>query len=222
MLQTRSQTDSRVLTYIVTKGVQLIHCPARSPDLSLIENLLSWICETMSHHHSPGTTIDDAGHRLGSVLNNLPVSVFETQLDSMSKQRSSHTFPTISSRVPGSESISATESENFNYKSDNCISTSGNQKLCDELDNCIQKLPQTLLDNFNECLKQTYSDGKLGKCNDKENLFGTSKQLQQYFQCFLNKLPQKSDLSDDERKQFDKTYKPCMLKVGKKCLGSKK
>ncbi|GFY66516.1 uncharacterized protein TNIN_264581 [Trichonephila inaurata madagascariensis] len=99
---------------------------------------------------------------------------------------------------------------------------SGDQQLCDELDNCIQKLPQTLLDNFNKCLKQTYSDGKLGKCNDKENLFGTSKQLQQYFQCFLNKLPQKSDLSDDEQKQFDNTYKPCMVKVGKKCLGSKK
>ncbi|GFR27108.1 uncharacterized protein TNCT_293941, partial [Trichonephila clavata] len=93
----------------------------------------------------------------------------------------------------------------FNYKSDQCISTSGDQKLCDELDKCIQELPKTLLDNFNECLKQTYSDGKLGKCNDKENLFGTPKELQQYFQCFVNKLPQKSDLSDDEQKQLTKS-----------------
>ncbi|GFY67357.1 uncharacterized protein TNIN_369441 [Trichonephila inaurata madagascariensis] len=116
----------------------------------------------------------------------------------------------------------------FDYKSDKCISQSGDQELCDEFQGCIQKLPKPLLETVNECLKQTYSDGMLGKCNDKENLFGTPTQLNQlrdiisfsmirFFLCFTNKLPEKSSLSDDEQKQF-KIYKKCQLKVGHKCL----
>ncbi|PRD25317.1 UNVERIFIED_CONTAM: hypothetical protein NCL1_41264 [Trichonephila clavipes] len=96
---------------------------------------------------------------------------------------------------------------NFNYRSDKCISTSGDQSLCDELQSCIQKLPITLLNNFNECVSQIYPDGMLGKCNDQENLFGTMEQLNQYFHCFLTKLPQKSSLSPAEHRQFDHPYK---------------
>ncbi|GFR15239.1 spider silk-constituting element SpiCE-NMa4 [Trichonephila clavata] len=126
-----------------------------------------------------------------------------------------------SSRAPDGERTSARYDNDFvrfNYRSDECISTSGNQNLCDKLQSCIQKLPTTLLNNFNECVSQVYPHGKLGKCNDQENLFGTNKQLKQYFHCFINKLPQKSSLSPEEQRQFDHPYKRCMLKVGHECL----
>ncbi|GFY47302.1 uncharacterized protein TNIN_9351, partial [Trichonephila inaurata madagascariensis] len=38
-----------------------------------------------------------------------------------------------------------------------------------------------------------------------------------YLLCFVNKLPNKSDLSDDELKQFN-DYKKCIKKEGGKCF----
>ncbi|GFY43906.1 uncharacterized protein TNIN_482401 [Trichonephila inaurata madagascariensis] len=72
-------------------------------------------------------------------------------------------------------------------------------------------------DVFRSCIQENYPGGKLNDCTDSSNLFGTSEQFQSYLQCFLNKLPEKSSLSDDEKKQF-KQYKKCVHKVGKKCF----
>ncbi|PRD28976.1 UNVERIFIED_CONTAM: hypothetical protein NCL1_30805 [Trichonephila clavipes] len=82
------------------------------------------------------------------------------------------------------------------------------------------KTTDTLLNNFNQCIKNVYSDGMLGKYNDEDNLFKSPDKFKQYFQCFVSKLPEKSSLSDDEQQQFQ-VYKKCMLKVGHKCLGDK-
>ncbi|GFY57597.1 uncharacterized protein TNIN_58361, partial [Trichonephila inaurata madagascariensis] len=106
---------------------------------------------------------------------------------------------------------------NFNVKTNICVGNSGDQDRCDSLLACEKTFPKPLDDPFRSCIKDTYPSGDLNDCTDSSNLFGTSEQFQSFLQCFLNKLPQKSSLSDDEKKQF-KQYKKCVHKVGKKCF----
>ncbi|GFQ80696.1 uncharacterized protein TNCT_103911 [Trichonephila clavata] len=106
---------------------------------------------------------------------------------------------------------------NFNVKTNICVGNSGDQDRCDSLLACEKPLPKPLDDVFRSCIQENYPDGKLNDCTDSSNLFGTPEQFQTYLQCFLNKLPKKSSLSSDEKKQF-KQYKSCVHKVGKKCF----
>ena len=79
----RPHVARRVLTYLDTEGVRLLPWPARSPDLSPIENIWSWVAERLGRHRSPATTIDEVWHRLEAAWNDLPVSVIQAQFDSM-------------------------------------------------------------------------------------------------------------------------------------------
>ncbi|GFQ80701.1 uncharacterized protein TNCT_103931 [Trichonephila clavata] len=106
---------------------------------------------------------------------------------------------------------------NFNVKTDICVSSSGDQDRCDSLLACEKVFPKPLDDTFRSCIRDTYPSGDLNKCNKTSNLYGTSEQFQSLLQCFLNKFPAKSTLSDDEKKEFKK-YKKCIHKVGKKCF----
>ncbi|GFW92091.1 uncharacterized protein TNCV_2153701 [Trichonephila clavipes] len=106
---------------------------------------------------------------------------------------------------------------NFNVKANICIGNSGDQDRCDSLLACEKPLPKPLDDVFRNCIQENYPAGKLNDCTDSSNLFGTTEQFDSYLQCFLNKLPEKSSLSHDEKKQF-KQYKNCVHKVGKKCF----
>ncbi|GFW92109.1 uncharacterized protein TNCV_2153881 [Trichonephila clavipes] len=105
----------------------------------------------------------------------------------------------------------------FNVKANICVGNSGDQDRCDSLLACEKPLPKPIDDAFRSCLQEIYPGGKLNDCTDSSNLFGTPEQFQSFLQCFLNKLPKKSSLSDDEKKQL-KQYKKCVHKVGKKCF----
>ena len=72
-----------VPTFLDTEGVRLLPRPARSPDLSPIENIWSWVVERLSRHHLPATTIDELWHRVEAEWNDEPVSVIQAQFDSM-------------------------------------------------------------------------------------------------------------------------------------------
>ncbi|GFQ75613.1 uncharacterized protein TNCT_638141 [Trichonephila clavata] len=104
----------------------------------------------------------------------------------------------------------------FGTKTDACVSHSGNQELCDNYLACTKKLPKQLENEFNTCISNVYPDG-LYKCNDSHGLFGSPDEYMKYLQCFMNKLPQKSSLSDAQQKQFGE-YTKCIQKRGGKCL----
>ncbi|GFQ80709.1 uncharacterized protein TNCT_103961 [Trichonephila clavata] len=94
----------------------------------------------------------------------------------------------------------------FVVKADQCFSHSGDQELCDNYIDCKKNLPKPLYDAYMTCIHKIYPGGTLGKCNDKETLFGTPDQFHK-----------KSDLSDDQKKQFD-DYKECTHKLYQDCM----
>lgn len=79
----RPHVARRVLTFLDTQGIRLLPWPARSPDLSPIENIWSWVAERLARHPSPANTVDEVWHRLEAAWNELPVSVVQAQFDSM-------------------------------------------------------------------------------------------------------------------------------------------
>ena len=59
---------------------------ALSPDMSPIENILSWVTERLDRHPSPGTMVDKVWHRLEAAWNELPVSVIQAKYDFITNQ----------------------------------------------------------------------------------------------------------------------------------------
>ncbi|CAL1274870.1 unnamed protein product [Larinioides sclopetarius] len=76
----------RVRSFLDTQGIRLLPWPARSPDLSPIENIWSWVAEILARHPSPANRVVEVWHRLKAAWNELPVSVIQDQFDSISKQ----------------------------------------------------------------------------------------------------------------------------------------
>ncbi|PRD23063.1 UNVERIFIED_CONTAM: hypothetical protein NCL1_47421 [Trichonephila clavipes] len=105
----------------------------------------------------------------------------------------------------------------YNINANACVGESGDQERCDNFIACVKKFPKRLQDEFHTCVHNNYPGGTLGKCNEKSTLFGTSDEINKYLLCFVSKLPNKSDLSDDELKQFNE-YKKCIYKEGGKCF----
>ncbi|GFS49920.1 uncharacterized protein TNCV_3676381 [Trichonephila clavipes] len=106
---------------------------------------------------------------------------------------------------------------NFNLKADTCIGQAGDQKLCDKYIGCDRKAPKRINDAFKKCVRENVSGGTIGKCNDKETLFKTPEEFDNYKKCLLDVIPMKSDLSKKELKQFY-NYKKCIRKVASKCF----
>ncbi|GFY43905.1 uncharacterized protein TNIN_482391, partial [Trichonephila inaurata madagascariensis] len=65
----------------------------------------------------------------------------------------------------------------------------GDQERCDNYIACVNKFPKRIQDVFHMC----------------------------YLLCSANNIPPKSDLSDDELKQFHE-FKKCVHKEGEKCF----
>ncbi|GFT90408.1 uncharacterized protein NPIL_342611 [Nephila pilipes] len=107
----------------------------------------------------------------------------------------------------------------FTIKTDACVGNSGDQQQCDDFVGCAEKFPKELHDIFKQCIKDTYGDDGLGKCNDKETLFRSPELLQKYVSCFLTKLPDKSGLSDSDQSKVD-DFKKCVYKVGGECMNN--
>ncbi|GFX29831.1 hypothetical protein TNCV_4749601 [Trichonephila clavipes] len=58
----RPHTSRRVLTYLDTEGGQLLSRLARSPFLSPIENMWTWVAERLKRPRSPATNIGEVLH----------------------------------------------------------------------------------------------------------------------------------------------------------------
>ena len=54
--------DRMLPIFLNTENVRLLFLPERSPDLSPIENVWSFVAEQMAHQHMPVTTVDEVWH----------------------------------------------------------------------------------------------------------------------------------------------------------------
>ncbi|GFY64476.1 uncharacterized protein TNIN_457451 [Trichonephila inaurata madagascariensis] len=105
---------------------------------------------------------------------------------------------------------------NYKISADKCVSKSGDQELCDNFIACNDIGPKRLKDLYDMCIRKHI--GHLGKCNDKDTLYGTSEEYSKYLHCLLDGLPQKSSLSDEDQKLFNVDYHKCVYKYGGKCF----
>ncbi|GFW17660.1 hypothetical protein TNCV_2652171 [Trichonephila clavipes] len=55
----RPHVAGNVRTFLDTENVRLLPWPARSPDLSPIENVWLMVTERLARHHMPVTTVDE-------------------------------------------------------------------------------------------------------------------------------------------------------------------
>lgn len=60
----RPHVSRIVLTYLGMEGVRILPWPARSPDLSPIENVWSMVAERLARHHSQVSTVDELWQRV--------------------------------------------------------------------------------------------------------------------------------------------------------------
>ncbi|GFX42140.1 hypothetical protein TNCV_2135551 [Trichonephila clavipes] len=74
---------SLFMNFLDTQCIRLSHWFVGSPNLSPIENILSWVAERLAYHSSPANTIDEVWHKLEVAWNELPFSVIQVQFDSM-------------------------------------------------------------------------------------------------------------------------------------------
>ncbi|GFV86497.1 hypothetical protein TNCV_2156901 [Trichonephila clavipes] len=64
-------------------GIRLLPWPARSSDLSHIENIRLGVAQRLARHPSPANTVNEVWHRFEATWNELPISVFHDQFHSM-------------------------------------------------------------------------------------------------------------------------------------------
>ncbi|GFU57716.1 transposable element Tcb1 transposase [Trichonephila clavipes] len=67
-----------VWTFLDTENVQLFPWPARSPDLSPIENAWSIVAERLAHHHTAATIGDDLQHRVEAAWASVSVHAIQS------------------------------------------------------------------------------------------------------------------------------------------------
>ncbi|GFX30245.1 hypothetical protein TNCV_1963521 [Trichonephila clavipes] len=64
----------QILTLLDTQSIRLRSRSARSSDLSLVENVLTWIAERLAHHPSPPNTVDGVWQGVNAAWNQQLVS----------------------------------------------------------------------------------------------------------------------------------------------------
>lgn len=82
----RPHVARTVLNFLDTEQVRLLPWPARSPDLSPIENVWSMVAERLARHHSPSTTVDELWHSVEAAWTEIPVHAIQSLFDSMPRR----------------------------------------------------------------------------------------------------------------------------------------
>ncbi|MBJ4999813.1 IS630 family transposase [Salmonella enterica subsp. enterica serovar Hadar] len=82
----RPHVARTVLTFLDTAHVRLLPWPARSPDLSPIENVWSMVAKRLARHHSPVTTVDELWHSVEAAWTAVPVHAIQSLFDSMPRR----------------------------------------------------------------------------------------------------------------------------------------
>ncbi|GFT95735.1 transposable element Tcb1 transposase [Trichonephila clavipes] len=79
----RPHVAGSIRTFLDTENFQLLSWPARSPDLSPIENVWSLVVERLACHHTPVITVDELRYRVEAAWSSLSVHAIQCLFDSM-------------------------------------------------------------------------------------------------------------------------------------------
>ncbi|GFV81255.1 transposable element Tcb1 transposase [Trichonephila clavipes] len=79
----RAHVAGFVRTFHDTENVQLLPWPARSSDISQIENFWSMIVGRLARHQTPVTTVDELCHRVEDAWAFVPLYTIQSLFDSM-------------------------------------------------------------------------------------------------------------------------------------------
>ncbi|GFW90235.1 transposable element Tcb2 transposase [Trichonephila clavipes] len=82
----RQHVAGIVRTFLDTKNVRLLPCPARSPDLSLIENVWSMVAERLARYHTPIIKVDELRCRVTAAWSFVPVPNVQSLFDSLPRR----------------------------------------------------------------------------------------------------------------------------------------
>ncbi|GFY44433.1 uncharacterized protein TNIN_415901 [Trichonephila inaurata madagascariensis] len=100
-------------------------------------------------------------------------------------------------------------------EADECISHSGDPKLCKNYLSCADDFPKPLKDVFDECRDSVFPHG-FGSCSNGQTLYRSNKKETKFEECFLTKVPQHNTLDSDDDKAVEK-FKQCIYKYGRQC-----
>lgn len=82
----RPHVAGPVRAFLDTENVRLLPWPARSPDLSPIENVWSMVAEQLARHNTPVTTLDELWYRVEAAWASVPVHAIQALFDSMPRR----------------------------------------------------------------------------------------------------------------------------------------
>ncbi|CAL1263327.1 unnamed protein product [Larinioides sclopetarius] len=99
-----------------------------------------------------------------------------------------------------------------------CVSSSGNQELCEQFFVCNNMMGKKYTDAYTECLGKSLPNGP-GNCSETEQLYGSDPIIRAVNYCIMDKT------NDGENnwtmdKEMD-NFKNCMVNLGKTCEAQK-
>ncbi|CAL1271914.1 unnamed protein product [Larinioides sclopetarius] len=96
-----------------------------------------------------------------------------------------------------------------------CISESGDNNLCNDLQDCIKQAPQCYMLPYYYCMRKVLPDGP-GKCSKSEQAYGSEDNLNKIDECYLEitTLPNGDDWTTFP--EFN-TFLDCVQDIGDKC-----
>ncbi|CAL1263334.1 unnamed protein product [Larinioides sclopetarius] len=93
----------------------------------------------------------------------------------------------------------------------NCVAESGDQKECDEILQCNNKLAQPYQDAYNKCVSSFLPHG-IGKCDKNSELYYSEAIRREIYDCIQTKVAN-SKLTDEQEQQM-KEFQECVHAVG--------
>ncbi|GBM97099.1 hypothetical protein AVEN_183410-1 [Araneus ventricosus] len=114
--------------------------------------------------------------------------------------------------------VFADDNEDF-ITSLQCVSSSGNQEICDQFFVCNNMMGEKYTDAYTECLGESLPNGP-GSCSETEQLYESESTIRAVNSCIMDKTNdgESNWTTDMEMKNF----KNCMVDLGRTCEAQKR
>ncbi|GBL59268.1 hypothetical protein AVEN_42605-1 [Araneus ventricosus] len=67
----------------------------------------------------------------------------------------------------------------------NCVSSSQNQGLCDQFNDCVRLIPDEYTTYHDQCLEKLLPDG-IGNCDESQQLYGNDEIRKEFNECYVD------------------------------------